>query len=147
MALKVVTMAELRLEVPFEAERTGMTVAEVCRRYGTPRSGVPFENRLAVQPAVGHDRLSPSEILFASSPNDHGMTGSSSTIDHMNQIEDRNPMSNRHRQQVTTADDSDSPVSRLASKPHQHHTHVQQVADALVTASGVGVSRIEDLRG
>jgi transposase InsO family protein len=37
VALKVVTMAELRLEVLLEAERTGMTVAEVCRRYGISR--------------------------------------------------------------------------------------------------------------
>ncbi len=32
--LKVVTMAELRMEVLLEAERTGMTVSEVCHRYG-----------------------------------------------------------------------------------------------------------------
>lgn len=37
MVLKVVTMAEFRLEVLVEAERTGMTVAEVCRRYGISR--------------------------------------------------------------------------------------------------------------
>lgn len=37
MALKVVTMAELRLEVLLEAERTGMSVTEVCRRYGISR--------------------------------------------------------------------------------------------------------------
>ncbi len=37
MALKVVTMAELRLEVLVEAERTGMSVSEVCRRYGISR--------------------------------------------------------------------------------------------------------------
>jgi transposase-like protein len=30
-------MAELRLEVLLEAERTGLTVAEVCRRYGISR--------------------------------------------------------------------------------------------------------------
>ena len=71
------------------------------------------------------------KILFSSSPNDHGMTGSSSTIDHMNQIEGRNPMSNRHRQQVTSTDDSGSPVTRFSSKPPQHHTHVQQVARGL----------------
>lgn len=35
--LKVVTMAELRLEVLFEPERTGETVADVCRRYGISR--------------------------------------------------------------------------------------------------------------
>ena len=37
MALKVVTMAELRLEVLLEAERTGLTVSEICRRYGISR--------------------------------------------------------------------------------------------------------------
>jgi transposase InsO family protein len=37
VALKVVTMAELRLEVLLEAERTGVTVTEVCRRYGISR--------------------------------------------------------------------------------------------------------------
>ena len=35
--LKVVTMAELRLEVLLEAERTGLTVTEICRRYGISR--------------------------------------------------------------------------------------------------------------
>lgn len=37
MALRVVTMAELRLEVLMEAERTGLTVTEICRRYGISR--------------------------------------------------------------------------------------------------------------
>lgn len=37
MALKVVTMAELRREVLIEAERTGLTVTEICRRYGISR--------------------------------------------------------------------------------------------------------------
>ncbi len=37
MALKVVTMPELRLEVLMEAERTGLTVTEICRRYGISR--------------------------------------------------------------------------------------------------------------
>jgi len=37
VALKVVTMAEMRLEVLLEAERTGMSVTEVCRRYGISR--------------------------------------------------------------------------------------------------------------
>ena len=37
MVLKVVTMAELRLEVLLEAERTGLSVTEVCRRYGISR--------------------------------------------------------------------------------------------------------------
>ena len=37
MALKVVDMAELRLQVILEPERTGDTVAEVCRRHGISR--------------------------------------------------------------------------------------------------------------
>jgi transposase InsO family protein len=37
VALKVVTMAEMRLEVLLEAERTGMSVTEVCRRFGISR--------------------------------------------------------------------------------------------------------------
>ncbi len=37
MALRVVTMAELREEVVLEPERTGATVAEVCRRHGISR--------------------------------------------------------------------------------------------------------------
>jgi transposase InsO family protein len=37
MALRTVTMAELRLEVLLEAEQSGLTVAEVCRRYRISR--------------------------------------------------------------------------------------------------------------
>lgn len=37
MSLRVVTMAELRLEILLEPERTGRSVAEVCRRQGTSR--------------------------------------------------------------------------------------------------------------
>jgi len=37
MSLRVVTMAELRLEVLLEPERTGQSVAEVCRRRGISR--------------------------------------------------------------------------------------------------------------
>ena len=37
MVLKVATMAELRLEVLLEAERTGLTVPEICRRDGISR--------------------------------------------------------------------------------------------------------------
>lgn len=37
MALKVVSMAELRREVVLEPKRTGETVTEVCRRYGISR--------------------------------------------------------------------------------------------------------------
>jgi transposase-like protein len=34
VALRVVTMGELRLAVLVESERTGETVSEICRRYG-----------------------------------------------------------------------------------------------------------------
>jgi transposase-like protein len=34
VALRVVTMGELRLGVLVESERTGETVTEICRRYG-----------------------------------------------------------------------------------------------------------------
>jgi transposase InsO family protein len=37
VALRVRTMAELRLDVLLEVERTGATVAEVCRRHGISR--------------------------------------------------------------------------------------------------------------
>src|SRR6266511_1741223 len=37
MALRTVTMAELRLEVLLEAEQSGESVAEVCRRYRISR--------------------------------------------------------------------------------------------------------------
>jgi transposase-like protein len=38
MALKVVSMEELKLEVLLEPERTGETVAEVCARRGLSRA-------------------------------------------------------------------------------------------------------------
>jgi transposase InsO family protein len=38
VALRVVSMAELRLAVLLEPERTGESVAEVCRRYGISRN-------------------------------------------------------------------------------------------------------------
>jgi transposase len=37
MALRTVTMAELRLEVLLEAEQLGESVAEICRRYKISR--------------------------------------------------------------------------------------------------------------
>jgi transposase-like protein len=37
MALTVVTMAELRLEVLFQPERSEESVTEVCRRHGISR--------------------------------------------------------------------------------------------------------------
>jgi len=39
VALRVVSMSELRLAVLVESERTRETVAEVCRRYGISRPG------------------------------------------------------------------------------------------------------------
>lgn len=38
MALRVVSMRELKLAVLLEPERTGATVAEVCRRHGISRA-------------------------------------------------------------------------------------------------------------
>jgi transposase-like protein len=38
MALRVVSMEELKLEVLLEPERTGETVAEVCARHGISRA-------------------------------------------------------------------------------------------------------------
>jgi transposase-like protein len=38
MALRVVSMQELKLEVLLERERTGETVAEVCARHGISRA-------------------------------------------------------------------------------------------------------------
>ncbi len=37
MALRVVSMSELRLDVLVESERTGETVTEICRRYQISR--------------------------------------------------------------------------------------------------------------
>lgn len=37
MALRVMSMAELRLEVLLEAARSGESVAAVCRRFGISR--------------------------------------------------------------------------------------------------------------
>ncbi len=37
MSLRVVTMAELRLEILPEPERTGQSLAESCRRRGISR--------------------------------------------------------------------------------------------------------------
>lgn len=51
MALKVVTMAELRIEVLLEVERTGLTVSEVCRRFGISR-----QNLLPVSASVSGRR-------------------------------------------------------------------------------------------
>ena len=67
MVLKVVTMAELRFDVLFEPERTGETVADVCRRYEISRdpttgvtspnvsrvSGIAFETEDLSEPDAG----------------------------------------------------------------------------------------------
>ncbi len=54
MALRVVTMTELRLEVLLEPERTGESVAEVCRRREISRqSYYRFKQRYEAEGAVG----------------------------------------------------------------------------------------------
>jgi len=54
MALRVVTMTELRLEVLFEPQRTGETVAEVCRRREISRqSFYRFKRRYEADGAEG----------------------------------------------------------------------------------------------
>lgn len=54
MKLKVVTMAELRLEVLLEAERTGLTVSEVCRRYGiSPQTYYRYRRRYLTEGLAG----------------------------------------------------------------------------------------------
>jgi len=54
MALRVVTMTELRLEVLLEPERTGETVAEVCRRREISRqSFYRFKRRYEAEGAEG----------------------------------------------------------------------------------------------
>lgn len=67
------------------------------------------------------------------------MTGSSSTIGHMNQIATEIRISAHHHHQATAAETPASPVTRLKSDPPQHHTHVQQVARGL-PASRLGGS-------
>lgn len=69
MALKVVSMTELRLEVFFEPERTGETVAEVCARRGISRvSFYRYRRRLLEEGAEGlhprsrRPRVSPARI-------------------------------------------------------------------------------------
>ena len=60
------------------------------------------------------------------------MTGSSSTIGHMSQIQRGNPMTTEHSDHSNATPTAASPVTRLASKPPQRHTHVQQVAWGLL---------------
>jgi transposase-like protein len=53
MSLRVVSMAELRLEVLLEPERTGDSVAEVCRRRGISRDTF-YEVQAAIRGRGGH---------------------------------------------------------------------------------------------
>lgn len=62
MALKVVTMAELRREVLPEAERTGSTVSEACRLYGIAPIG---SSAVLRNPRVsGHTRRSGAALSY-----------------------------------------------------------------------------------
>lgn len=67
-------------------------------------------------------------MFLPSSANGHGLTGSFPRITDMSQIEGEIPMSTHHRSHGTSVHEPGSPVTRLASNPPQHHTHVQQVA-------------------
>jgi transposase InsO family protein len=69
MALKVVSMEELRLEVLLEPERTGETVAEVCARRGISRASFyRYRQRLlnegaeGLEPRSHRPRSSPGKI-------------------------------------------------------------------------------------
>ena len=54
MSLRVVTMAELRLVVLLEPERTGQSVAEVCRRRGISRETFyEYKRRYELEGAAG----------------------------------------------------------------------------------------------
>jgi transposase InsO family protein len=54
MSLRVVTMSELRLEVLLEPERTGQSVAEVCRRRGISRETFyQYKRRYDLEGAAG----------------------------------------------------------------------------------------------
>jgi transposase InsO family protein len=69
MALKVVSMEELKLEVLLEPERTGETVAEVCARHGISRASFyRYRGRYLEEGAAGltprsrRPRSSPAQI-------------------------------------------------------------------------------------
>ena len=69
MALKVVSMEELKLEVLFERGRTGETVAEVCARHGISRASFyRYRRRYLEEGAAGltprsrRPRSSPAQI-------------------------------------------------------------------------------------
>jgi transposase InsO family protein len=71
VALKVVTMAELRLDVLQEPERTGATVAEVCRRHGISRETFYQYRRRFLQEGLAgledrsrRPRASPARMAF-----------------------------------------------------------------------------------
>ena len=67
MALKVVTMAEMRLEVLLETERTGASAAEVCRRYGISRQTYyRYRRRYLAEGLAGLEDKSPARVLGAS---------------------------------------------------------------------------------
>jgi transposase-like protein len=72
MALKVVSMHELKLEVLSEPERTGQTVAEVCLRRGIARASFyRYRRRLlqegpeGLEPYSRRPRVSPARIEAA----------------------------------------------------------------------------------
>lgn len=69
MALKVVSMQELKLAVLLEPERTGVSVAEVCRRHGISRASYYRYRRryldegvAGLQPRSRRPRSSPGQI-------------------------------------------------------------------------------------
>ena len=57
MALRVVSMEELKLAVLLEPERTGETVAEVCARHGISRASYyRYRRRYLDEGAAGFGR-------------------------------------------------------------------------------------------
>jgi len=69
MALRVVSMEELKLQVLFEPERTGNSIAEVCRRHGISRETYyVYRRRYLAEGAAGlsarsrRPRASPAQI-------------------------------------------------------------------------------------
>ena len=80
---------------------------------------------------AGTTDRNPDKKPLLDRPNGHRLTGSSLTIGHMNQTEDRNPLSPRHCQHGITACHPGSPLTRPGSNPPQHHTQLQQVAGCI----------------
>ncbi len=63
MALQVVSMAEMKLEILLEPERTGDSVTEVCRRHGISRdSFYAFKRRYEVAGIAGLERRSSAPL-------------------------------------------------------------------------------------